>query len=84
MVRDYRKHTRFAFNDPVVATDENDQTLNVVVTNIGEGGVGLTCKERLAIGSVLSLRVRLPDLENEIPIAVRVLWNRQYGAAGYH
>ncbi|MGA8271234.1 MAG: PilZ domain-containing protein [Candidatus Sulfotelmatobacter sp.] len=82
MVRDYRKHTRFAVMTPVVATDESDRIFEVTVTNIGEGGVGLTCKEKLQIGSVLSFRMRLPGLKNEISIQGRVLWNREYGAAG--
>jgi hypothetical protein len=82
MLRDYRQHTRFALMTPVLATDENNRTLSVTVTNIGEGGLGLTTKENLAIGSVLSFRVPLPGLSNEIHIQARVLWVRQYGVVG--
>ncbi len=82
MVRDYRKHTRFAVMTPVVATDDDQQTLPITVTNIGEGGVGLTSVETLRIGGILSFRMRLPDLKNEISIHARVLWTRPYGAAG--
>ena len=57
MLRDYRKHTRFALMTPVLATDENHRTVSVTVTNIGEGGVGLTTKEKLAMGSILAFRV---------------------------
>ena len=67
---------------PVLATDENNRTISVIVTNIGEGGVGLTTKEKLTIGSILSFRVPLPGLRSEIHIQARVLWTRQYGAAG--
>src|ERR1039458_5981745 len=42
MLQDYRKHTRFALMTPVLASDEDNGTLSVTVTNIGEGGVGLT------------------------------------------
>jgi CheY-like chemotaxis protein len=82
MLRDYRKHTRFALMTSVLATDENNRTLPVTVTNIGEGGVGLATKESLAIGSTLSFRVPLPGLTSEIYIQARVLWTRPYGAAG--
>jgi PilZ domain len=82
MLRDYRKHTRFALMTPALATDENRRTIAVTITNIGDGGVGLTSKEKLAIGSNLSLQVRLPGLESEICIQARILWTRQYGSAG--
>jgi hypothetical protein len=83
MLRDFRKHTRFALMTPVLATDENNRTLSVTVTNIGEGGVGLTTKEKLAIGSIVSFRVPLPGFRrSQIYIQARVLWTRQYGATG--
>jgi PilZ domain len=82
MVRDYRKHTRFAVMAPVAATDEDTRTVEVTVTNIGEGGVGLTSVETLRIGGTLSFRIRLPELKNEVSIQARVLWTRSYGAAG--
>ncbi|MGA2101331.1 MAG: PilZ domain-containing protein [Candidatus Sulfotelmatobacter sp.] len=82
MLQDYRKHTRFALMTAVLATDENKRTISVTVTNIGEGGVGLSSKEKLRIGSSLSFPVTLPGLGSEILIRARVLWNRQYGAAG--
>jgi hypothetical protein len=82
MVRDYRKHTRFAVMTPVVATDDDKRTLPITVTNIGEGGVGITSVETLRIGGILSFRMRLPELTNEISIQARVLWTRPYGAAG--
>jgi hypothetical protein len=82
MLRDYRKHTRFALMTPVMATDENNRTLSVTVTNIGEGGVGLTAQEKLAIGSIVSFQVPLPGLGSPIHIQARVLWTRQYGAVG--
>lgn len=82
MLRDYRKHTRFAVMTPAVATDEDSRDLPITVTNVGEGGVGLTSVETLRIGGVLSFRMRLPEFKNEISIEARVLWTRPYGAAG--
>ena len=82
MLQDYRKHTRFAVMATVVASDENDQTLSVTVTNIGEGGVGLTVKKNLTTGSILSFRVPLPGSDSEVYVQARVLWTRRYGIAG--
>ena len=67
---------------PVAATGEDTRTVEVTVTNIGEGGVGLTSVETLRIGGTLSFRLKLPELKNEVSIQARVLWTRPYGAAG--
>jgi hypothetical protein len=82
MVHDYRKHTRFALMTRVTATDDDQRTLPITVTNIGVGGVGVTSVETLRIGSILSFQLRLPELKNEISIQARILWTRPYGAAG--
>lgn len=82
MVGDYRKHTRFALMASVLATDENKRKISAIVTNIGEGGVGLTTQNRPAIGSILSFRVPLTGSGTAIHVQARVLWTRQYGAVG--
>jgi hypothetical protein len=82
MLQDYRKHTRFALMTPVLACDDNNRTLSVTVTNIGEGGVGLTIDEKLPIGTILFFRVPLPGVKCEINVQARVLWTREYGVAG--
>lgn len=82
MLQDFRKHTRFPLMTSVLATDGNDRTLPVMVTNVGEGGVGLTAKDTLEIGSILSFCLQLPGLKNELHIQARVLWTRDYGGAG--
>lgn len=82
MVRDYRKHTRFAVMKQVTAVDDKQRTVRITVTNIGEGGVGITSIQSVRVGTILSFRTQLPELENEISVQARVLWTRAYGAAG--
>lgn len=82
MLRDFRRHTRFALMHPTLATDENGTPIPVTVTNIGEGGVGFTSTRKLLIGSTLSFAATLPGLGNRIQVRARILWTRDYGAAG--
>lgn len=82
MVRDFRKHVRYAVMEAVLATDQSQRSLRLTVTNIGDGGVGVTTNEKLGIGDVLSFSMPLPDTGREILVQARVLWTREYGAAG--
>jgi len=82
MLQEHRKHVRYAVMALVQATDEQNRTFGVTVTNIGDGGIGLTSRETLKIGSILTLHLPLPGLEHSIAIQARVMWTRQYGAAG--
>ncbi len=82
MLRDYRKHTRFALMTRLLAVDEKQGTFSVTVTNVGEGGVGLATNEELPVGSIVSFQLPLPGLKSEIHVEARVLWTRSYGVAG--
>jgi len=82
MVSDFRRHVRYAVMAPVQATNDSNREISLTVTNVGDGGVGLTTKERLSIGDVLSFSIPLPGIEAQITVQARVLWTRQYGAAG--
>jgi hypothetical protein len=82
MLQDFRKHTRFALMESVLVTDEKNRTFPVTVTNIGAGGVGLKTNQEVQVGNVLSFRVRLRGLENEISIRACVRWARPHGIAG--
>ena len=82
MLYDYRRHTRYALMSSVMATDENNRSVDVTVTDIGDGGLGLSSKEEFAVGDVLSLRLLLPGSPRPIYIEARVQWTRNYGAAG--
>jgi len=82
MLRDHRRHARYAVMTPVSAQDQNNRSVAVTVMDIGDGGVGLMTRELLAIGDVLSFRLLLPNTDRSIYIEARVLWTRHYGAAG--
>ncbi len=82
MLHDYRRHARHAVMMPVVATDEKQGSVSIMVTDIGDGGLGISTKEPLSIGKELGLRLKLPRLHREIFLEVRVLWIREYGRAG--
>lgn len=82
MVQDHRVHARYALMISLIAIDETNRTVPVIITDIGDGGVGLNTKVELAIGDVLSFRLLLPGLNRDIYIQARVLWTREYGAVG--
>ena len=82
MVRDFRQHVRYAVMEAVLATDQNQRSLRLTVTNIGDGGVGISTNEKLSIGDLLSFSMPLPETRREISVHARVVWTREYGAAG--
>jgi hypothetical protein len=82
MLLDYRRHVRHAVMLPVTATVGDNRTVRILVTDIGEGGVGISCKQSLSRGDGLSFRLQLPSAGKEILIHARVLWTREYGRAG--
>ena len=82
MLMDHRRNARYTVARPVRATDESDRSVEVTVTDIGDGGIGLRSDQKLAIGETLALRLPLPGVEREIHIEARVLWTRRYGTAG--
>jgi hypothetical protein len=82
MLVDYRRHTRYALMVPVQATHDDGREISLVVTDIGEGGVGLSTKERIIAGDRLSFRVPLSGVTRDILVDVRILWSREYGRVG--
>ena len=82
MLIDYRQHARYAVMIPVIATNQDNRLLPVTITNVGDGGMGLSAKEGLSRGDVLSFRLTLPDTRRSIYVEARVLWTRDYGVCG--
>jgi hypothetical protein len=77
-----RRHTRYPLISTVRATDENDHSVDVTITNIGDGGLGLNARQEFIVGNRLSLRLLLPGTDKPVQIQVRVQWTRTYGALG--
>jgi len=82
MLRDYRRHARYALMIPVIATAGDNRLVPLTVTNVGDGGVGLSTRETLNVGDPLSFRLLLPDARRAIYVEARVLWTREYGVCG--
>jgi hypothetical protein len=82
MLYDHRRHTRYAVMKAIKATDKSNRLLDMTVTNIGDGGVGLSSREEFLVGDLLSFRLVLPGCEKAIYIDARVQWTREYGALG--
>ncbi len=82
MLRDHRRHARYALMTSVRADDQNGRTIPITIVDVGDGGIGMITKELLAIGTRLSFHLLLPGAERSIFIEAKVLWTRQYGAAG--
>lgn len=82
MLQDHRRHARYAVMTPVIATESENRFLPVTVTNIGDGGIGLSSREEVKVGGMLSFRLLLPNARRAIYIEARVLWTREYGTFG--
>ena len=82
MLVDYRRTARYPVMAKVMAQDDKGRTFPVNVTDIGEGGLGIACKQELEVGSAILLTLPLPQTLAPIHIQARVLWTRDYGAAG--
>lgn len=82
MLYDYRRHARYALMSSVQATHKNNRSVEVTITDIGDGGVGLSSREGFVIGDTLSFRLLLPGSPRPIYIEARVQWTRNYGTAG--
>lgn len=82
MLLDYRLKARYAVMTPLTAKHSDGGKVSLTVTDIGEGGIGVSSKENLSLGNELSFALRLPKTPLPIHIQARVIWTRKYGTAG--
>jgi hypothetical protein len=81
MLLDYRLKVRHAVMKQVTASN-GARNFSLTVTDIGEGGIGISSKEQLAVGDELSFSLRLPKTPLPIHVHARIIWTRAYGTAG--
>ena len=67
MLYDYRRHARYALMSSVEANDQNQRSVDLTITDIGDGGVGLISNEEFAIGDMLCFRLLLPGTPRAHP-----------------
>lgn len=82
MLYDYRRHSRNPLMSSVIATINQRGAVEVTITNIGDGGIGLSSKQEFRTGDTLSFHLLLPGTDRSISIEARVQWTRHYGAVG--
>jgi hypothetical protein len=82
MLLDYRLKARYPVMTLLSARENEGRSVSVTVMDIGEGGMGISSKEKLAVGDELSLTLRLPQTRQPIRIQVRIIWTREFGTAG--
>lgn len=82
MMYDHRRHSRYAVMSTVSAKDESGRVIEVTITDIGDGGIGISSKQDFGLGDTLSFHLLLPGAVRPIFIEARVRWTREYGAMG--
>jgi PilZ domain-containing protein len=82
MLLDHRLKARYAVMARLTAKDGAGRNLIITVTDIGEGGIGIGSKAKLALGDELSFTLHLPKTRLSIHIQARIIWTREYGTAG--
>jgi hypothetical protein len=82
LLQDYRQHTRCVLTSSLIAKNQYGFSIPIIVANICAEGVGLSTKEFLSRGDLLSFSIPLPGTELPIAIEARVLWMSEYGATG--
>jgi hypothetical protein len=82
MLGDYRRRARYPVMSSVQASNGDNRSMDITITDIGDGGFGFISKEGVSPGDVLRLRLLLPGAERPISVEARVRWTRNCGAAG--
>jgi CheY-like chemotaxis protein len=82
MLYEHRRYTRHALMSKVSATDDKGRSVDAMILDIGDGGVGIRVKQEFAVGDSLCFRLLLPGMDRSIYIQARVQWTREYGTVG--
>ena len=82
MLLDYRLKARYPVMRQLTARIAGGRNLRMTATDIGEGGIGISSKEKVTVGDELSFTLQLPQAALPIHIQARIIWTREYGTAG--
>jgi CheY-like chemotaxis protein len=82
MVRECRRHPRYAVRWLVAAKDQKDRPVPVTMEDISRAGVGLSFVGKLLVDDILTFRLLLPGTNQIIRFAARVLWTLRDNRAG--
>jgi hypothetical protein len=82
MLLDHRRYARCALMATVEAVDDRDQKIMAVITDIGNGGIGVSSQHSLSVGELLSFGLPLSGRKKDIFVQVRVLWTLEDGRTG--
>jgi hypothetical protein len=82
MLLDYRLKARYPIMSRVTARLNSGENISMIITDIGEGGTGISSKEQLTVGDELSFTLWLPKTHRPIHVQARIIWTREYGMAG--
>ncbi len=74
-----RKYSRFKKELKVIYSIEKKQHLknNACTVDISEGGMKLLLDKKLSNGSVLGLKVEMPDVRDTAEVECRVVWSEE-------
>jgi hypothetical protein len=82
MVREWRRHPRYAVRWLVAAKDSKDRPVPVTMENISRAGVGLSFVGKLLVDDILTFRLLLPGTNQIVRSDARVLWRLRDNRAG--
>jgi PilZ domain len=82
MVREWRRHPRYAVRWLVAAKDSNNRPVPLTMEDISRAGVGLSFVGKLLVDDILTFRLLLPGTNRIIRFVARVLWKLRDNRAG--
>lgn len=79
-----RKFSRFPISIPLVYSRSGvKETTNCNTSNISANGLSFITPEEIEVSSLLNIRLRIPDNNQEIPLEAEVVWLKILGPGQY-
>ncbi len=84
MMRERRRHFRYALEAPVFLTMEEGKEVRAFVVDLSRGGMAIRVPEAPEMKQDVHLRVALPGMATSLEAQGKVVWADRYGRAGLH